>query len=139
LSKIRANQKVNKRKNMIFILASIKLLGKNGFGKKKYFKKNFGTKSTEKIRLNRKNLKDRKCKSSDFSGGTTRTNYLYARKKISEKKIILWSVEVERHAFFQKSQKKAKKRTLSRCQRPQISLSCKIKYTTHLRIFFSTI
>jgi hypothetical protein len=46
--------------------------------------------------------------SSDFLGGTTRPNYLYARKKISERKIVLWYLEVERHAFFRKSRKRQK-------------------------------
>jgi hypothetical protein len=35
-------------------------------------------------------------------------------KKINEKKIILRPVERTRHEFFRKSQKKPKKRTLSR-------------------------
>jgi hypothetical protein len=48
--------------------------------KNKYFEKNFGTKNTQQIRLNSKNLKNQKSKKSDLLNGTTRPSYIYARK-----------------------------------------------------------
>jgi hypothetical protein len=53
---------------------------------KKIFEKNFGTKNTQKIPLNSKNLKNQKSKNSDLLNGTTRPSNLYATKKINEKK-----------------------------------------------------
>jgi hypothetical protein len=53
---------------------------------KKYFEKNFGTKSTQKIPVNPKNLKNQKSQKSDLLNGTARPNYLYAKKKLAKKK-----------------------------------------------------
>jgi hypothetical protein len=40
--------------------------------------------------------------------------------------------------IFPKKQKKGKKMDFELLSKAQITFSCKIKYTTHLRIFFST-
>jgi hypothetical protein len=57
-----------------------------------FFENNFGTKNTQKIPLNPKNLKNQKSKKSDLLNGTTTTrpSHLYARKKNYEKKIIIY-------------------------------------------------
>jgi hypothetical protein len=57
----------------------------------------------QKYSKSSKNLKNQKSKNSDLLNGKTRPSYLYARKKIIEKKLILRPVERTRHEFFRKS------------------------------------
>jgi hypothetical protein len=72
---------------------------------KKLFKKNLGPKILEKMTFFTKNSKSKSPKILNYTKGTKLASYLYAQKKIREKKIIQRPVERARTLFFQKSRK----------------------------------
>jgi hypothetical protein len=79
-----------------------------------------GSKIPEKINFSPKISKSKSPKILNYTKGTKLAYYLYAKKKIREKKLSsgLWRGHELFDTFFQK---KSKKRTLNRCRRLKFS------------------
>jgi hypothetical protein len=67
---------------MKFVLKSIKLPRKYGFGEKNNVENILGPKKPEKITFFLKISKSKSRKNLNFTKGTTRTYYLYSQKKV---------------------------------------------------------